>query len=202
MSLVPHPESERLAEALERCSAFAFSWSGSVFRYADLEFANRRDVASGEGARKSGGRWNPKGGFRVLYASLDLETAQQEIMAHHRSKGLPDAEALPLAVLGFRVEVQRVLDITASSIRRALKLSLNQMRTEPWRALQKDGREAATQAIGRLARDLGFEGLLVPSAARRRGKNLALFPDQLLPGSRIEVVHGERLPLRPRRKKP
>jgi hypothetical protein len=45
----------------------------------------------------------------------------------------------------------------------------------------------ATQAIGAAAFADGLEGLLVHSATRL-GDNLILFPDNLRPGSRIEVV--------------
>src|SRR5436853_7828651 len=50
---------------------------------------------------------------------------------------------------------------------------------EPWRQEQESGREALTQAIGRLSFEGNWEGLLVPSAARKDGVNLIVFPANL-----------------------
>jgi len=57
-----------------------------------------------------------------------------------------------------------------------------------------DTSEAFTQQLGRLARDAGFEAILVPSAVTR-GKNLDVFPDRLLPGSSLKIINRSRLPL-------
>jgi RES domain-containing protein len=164
-----------------------------------MAYANRRDLVTGEGSRLAGARFTPKGSFRALYGSLDLETALAEVLAFHRHQGLPDAEALPLTFVSLRVDVQAVLDLTDGRVRRALTVSARRLTREPWRAIQNQGREAVTQALGRLARAAGFQGLLAPSAVRRGGKNLVLFPDQLSPGQPI-IVHGERLPAGRRRR--
>jgi hypothetical protein len=41
--------------------------------------------------------------------------------------------------------------------------------------------------------DLGFEGLIVPSAQDKRGRNLIWFPDQLLAESRISISGEKQL---------
>ena len=55
---------------------------------------------------------------------------------------------------------------------------------------------AVTQAIGRLAFDLGWEALLVPSAARKTGINLILFPDNLARTSIVQIINAGDLPSR------
>jgi RES domain-containing protein len=157
-----------------------------------MTYANLQDLATGEGSRKAGGRWNPKGGFRTLYLSLTPETALAEALAHHRSQAIPDVEAMPITLAGFQVNVVRLLDLTAQRVRRSLGVTLKQLR-EPWRPAQHAGQEALTQAIGRLARETGFQGLLAPSAVHPKGRNLVLFPD-LLSESAVRAVHEEKFP--------
>jgi RES domain-containing protein len=91
----PHPESDRLAKAIEKGKELIVPWAGDLFRFTATTYANRRDLLTGEGSRKAGGRWNPKGRLRVLYFSADVETALAEALAHRRRQGLPDAEATP-----------------------------------------------------------------------------------------------------------
>ena len=201
MRLTPHPDSDRLARAVGRCLPLAAPWAGDVFRATGMEFATRVDLASGEGARKHGGRWTPKGSFRTLYGSLTSEAALAELLEGRRRKGLPDVEALPAALVGLRVALQRILDLTDGGVRRRLRLSHWRLTTEPWEQLQQRGREALTQAVGRLVREAGFEGMLVPSAVPgSRHGNLVIFSDRLLPASRVEIVHSEQLAARRRKK--
>ena len=105
-----------------------------------------------------------------------------------------------MAVVGLEVSLQRVLDLTDGKVRQVLAISLGRITTEPWEQLQRRGREALTQAVGRLARAADFEGLLVPSAVPRlRHRNLVVFTSRLLLGSRVEIVHPEKLATRRRK---
>jgi RES domain-containing protein len=97
----------------------------------------------------------------------------------------------------LEADLEPVLDLTDGRIRRVLRVSRDRMLAEPWWALQDRGQEALTQAIGRLARDHGFAGLLAPSAARREGANAVVFPDRLAPTSRLSIVNPDRLPSGP-----
>jgi RES domain-containing protein len=197
--LTPHPEAERLTEALARCAAAVAPWSGTIFRFVGQHYANQRDLLTGEGSRVAGARWNPKGDFPAVYGALAPETALAEALAFSRRQGLPDEEALPRTLVGIRLTLQRLLDLTRGELRRTLGVSERRMREEPWRTIQEGGREAMTQAIGRLARTAGVEGLLVPSAASRGCQNLVYFPDVLQVGSTAEIVHATHLPRRRRR---
>jgi hypothetical protein len=87
-----------------------------------------------------------------------------------------------------------VLNLTDDLIRRALRLPVRRLVTEPWREEQEAGREALTQAMGRIAFETNWEGLLVPSAARKDGRNLIIFPANLQTGSRLQIVNKSELP--------
>jgi RES domain-containing protein len=102
--------------------------------------------------------------------------------------------ALPLVLSALEVDLQPVLDFTDGRVRRILRVSRDRMLAEPWWSLQDQGREALTQALGRLAREYGFVALLVPSAARRQGTNVVVYPDRITANHRLAIVNPERLP--------
>ena len=178
-----HPESERLERALARCVGFAVEWSGFIFRSASPEYAGRDDLITGAGAKSTGGRWNPRGGFRTVYASLDFDTAAAEALAHHRRYGIPEHKAMPRLFAALEVRLSRVLDLRQGPVRSTLRVSANRLTAEEWWKSQKRGEEALTQAIGRLAWHAGWQALLVSAAARPGGSNLIVFPANLEPPS-------------------
>jgi RES domain-containing protein len=189
-----HPESDRLRRAMERCASRAVRWSGVVYRSATPRYANKDDLLTGVGSGSAGARWNPPRSFPTVYASLDPHTALDEVLAHFRHYGIPIESAMPRVTVSVRVRLARALDFTDGPTRSALRVSAQRMVDEPWREKQESGREALTQALGRLAHELGWEGLLVPSAARRGGVNLILFPDNLGRASTLEIVNVGELP--------
>jgi RES domain-containing protein len=191
-SLTPYPRSDELAAGIERCQAVAFA--EKLIRVASMDYANRDDLLSGEGSVKYGGRYNPKGGFRAIYGSLELDTATAELLAHYRQQGRPDPEAdvFPFVAVSLEAEVERLLDLTDTAIRRALKVSLKDL-VGDWQNTQDLGQEALTQAIGRLARAAGYQGLLAPSAAKPGGRNVALFRDNV-PKSQLRIIRKHKLP--------
>ena len=71
----------------------------------------------------------------------------------------------------------------------ALRVSERRILDEPWREEQKAGREALTQALGRIGQELGWEAFLVPSAARRGGVNLIIFSANLSRRSSLEIIN-------------
>jgi RES domain len=86
------------------------------------------------------------------------------------------------------------LGLMSERQRHTLQVSRDRMLAEPWWFLQDQGREALTQALGRLAREHGFVALLVPSAARPRGTNVVVYPDRITANDRLAIVNAERLP--------
>jgi RES domain-containing protein len=103
---------------------------------------------------------------------------------------------MPRVTVSVRVRVERVLDLTDGKIRSALQVSERRMLDEPWREQQQAGREALTQALGRLIHELEWEGFLVPSAASRGGVNLILLPTNFSSRSSLEIINVSELPRR------
>jgi RES domain-containing protein len=191
----PHPESTRLRNALEKCGPRLAAWRGELFRLAAPKYANKDDIITGAGSKAAGARWNPPGCCHTVYASLDVETAVAEALQHFRYYGLPVSKAMPRVVVAPEANLQRVLDLRDGAVRRVLVISEKRMILEPWREEQRMGREALTQAVGQLAFDLDVQALLVPSAARKRGSNLILFPANLdPPKSWLRILNRGELP--------
>ena len=192
-----HPDSARLARGIRRCLPMATRLTGILYRVASVRRANPGDLIAGIGSQLTGGRWTPPGAFRAVYASLDEATALDEARQQNLRQGVPPWMALPLVLTALEIDLQPALDLTDGRVRRALRVSRDRMLAEPWWILQDRGREALTQALGRLARDHSFVALLAPSAARIRGTNVVVYPDRIAAGGRFVVVNPERLPPEP-----
>ncbi len=191
----PHPDSVRLTRALGRCSARAVPWRGIVYRSSSPRYGNKDDLLTGAGSKTAGARWNPPNSFRTVYASSSPETALAEVLAHFRHYSLPLSKAMPRIIVSLEARLQRALDLTDGTVRRLLGVSKRRLLNEPWREEQKKGREALTQAIGRLAFQADWEGLVVPSAAQKDGVNLILFPANLTaPASWLKIINRADLP--------
>jgi RES domain-containing protein len=192
MRLKPNARSDILATGIGQCRPVAFS--GKLIRVTGMDYANTDDLLSGDGSLHYGGRYNSKGRFRAIYASMELDTATAELLAHHRHQGRPDpeAEVFPIAAVSLEIEVDRLLDLTNSSTRRKLKVKLKDL-VGDWQGVQGRGREALTQAIGRLALAASFQGLFAPSAARRGGRNVVLFRE-LIAEDQLRIIRKEKLP--------
>jgi RES domain-containing protein len=104
---------------------------------------------------------------------------------------------MPRVFVGISFKLKSVLDLTESKVRRRLGFSLNELLTEDWRALQENGEESWTQAIGRGASSASFEGILVPSAQDRNGTNIVIFPGNLARSGAIELMGKDQLPKHP-----
>jgi RES domain-containing protein len=193
---MPHPESDRLRHALERSASRAVRWSGVVYRSASPRYANKDDLLTGFGSKSAGARWNPPKSFPTIYSSLDPHTALDEVLAHFRYYKILTEAAMPRVMVSVRVRLGTVLDLTDGKTRSALRVSERRMLDEPWREEQKVGREALTQALGRLGHELGWEGLLALSAGRRGGVNLIIFPENLSRRSSFEIINVGELPRR------
>ncbi len=145
---MPHPESDRLRHALERCASRAVRWSGEVYRAASPRYANKDDLLTGVGSKAVGARWNSPRSFPTVYTSLDPHTALDEVLAHLRYYGFPIESAMPRVTVSVRARLLRVLDLTDGKTRSALRVSERRMLDEPWREEQKAGREALDSGPG------------------------------------------------------
>lgn len=183
---------------MEGALSLAVPFSDVCFRNVSLQFANRRDIISAQGSINAGGRFNFKGAFDVLYLSCDLNTCLEETTKSLQRPDFEVAMLLPCIVVGIEVKLSRVLDLTNGVTRRKLGITKKSLTAMDWEKRQNvDNQEAFTQQLGRLARQAGFEGILVPSSVTR-GKNLDIFPDRLLPNSSLKIINLDHLPL-PRR---
>lgn len=188
-----HPDSPRIRRAIDCCSGTAIGLQGVAYRSTVPRYANREDILTEHGSRLTGGRWNPPRLFATVYLSLDPRDALEEIVAQGNRFEL--AELFPRTLVSVDVCLIRIIDLTVGVTRRRLGVSPTTMVTEPWSGFQTRGEEAVTQAIGRLARDSGLEGLIVPSAVSRRGRNLVVFPNNLSPpASWIRIRNPPELP--------
>jgi RES domain-containing protein len=182
-----HKELHKIESALRSCMDRAVPWAGEVFRSAAPKYAGTRDMTTGLGSARAGGRWNPAGSFPTVYASLEPETAMSESLATFRYYGWALHSALPRLFRAIHAELASVLDLRELPPRHPLHGWMDRALEEDWRAFQSHGCESTSQAIGHAAHTAGLEGLLVPSHVSPGGGNLVAFPDRLRPGSRIQA---------------
>ncbi len=170
-----------LVAALDGLAASDFT--GAAYRHV----AVGRQALSGEGARLTGGRWNPPGSFAVLYLALDIPTAVREFRRLVQKQGLAPEDFLPRDLLTYDVGLQHVIDLRNDQHARAVGLD------GEWLAHEDPSR---CQQVGEAAHHAGFEGLLAPSAAGS-GDVLAVFLDRTLPDSLLQDVASERWSMYP-----
>lgn len=184
------PSLEQLAKRLKRIRGVKLGVTG--YRSTTPRYAREGDITSGAGSREFGGRWNPPG-ISAVYASLTPETAMEEALAHFRYYGIPAHAAMPRTFVAIRAELSKVLDLTRGRVRQRLRISEKRLMQTDWRKDLQAGKTALTQLVGLAAFETEFEGLLVPSAADQAGRNLVVFPENLLDSSRLEVLDPDEL---------
>ena len=116
-----------------------------------------------------------------------------ETLAHHRYYGIPIADAMPRTFVAVDVELHYILDFRDGRIRQRLQVSEKRILTVDWRKESRAGHQPITQTIGLAAFEVGWEGLVVPSAADPSGQNLLIFPDKLQSGSHIGIQNAAQL---------
>src|ERR1700733_12546350 len=79
----PHPDHKIHFTALQRVLTHAIGFRGTLYRACDPTYANARDLLTGEGSQKVGGRWNGPKTFAIVYLAQTVEGAIAE------SLGLP-----------------------------------------------------------------------------------------------------------------
>jgi RES domain-containing protein len=191
-----HELPQRARRVIQDRIAHAVPWSGIAYRATTIEYANRGDIISGAGSRRHGGRWNPRGGFAAVYASLNARTALEESIGGYEEFGIPAARAMPLVLVALDIDLERVIDLTARAFWESAGLLRAQVLRESWEDVQDQGAEAVSQCLGRLAFEGDMQGILVPSARVRRALNVVVFPAKLGRTSVLRVRKIEKLPPR------
>lgn len=188
MSLVPHREFDRIKSFLESHLSEAAPSSGTAYRFAAPQYANRTDLLSGRGSLIVGARWTPKGAFEAVYGSLQPRTAVDEVFANHRYYGFEIEGALPRVFAAFKYRLDNVFDLSKGRMAEIDGISPDTIAEEDWRHIQRGGNEARAQAVGRAAWELQLQALLVPSIPTPGGVNLVAFPRWIPPGG-LEIVN-------------
>ncbi len=192
-----HPRFAELCDELRAHPDWFTTWKGTLFRFHTVDYPNAKDVLSGKGAAWRGGRWNPPG-IPTVYGSTTDSTALEECKANDRYYGVVTKS--PRLLVAIEAELTRMLDLTDPNLRRALDFTLAELAAEDWRKLAAAGKESFTQVLGRAVAETGGSGLLVRSAAVKRGLNVVIFPG-ICRADRMTVVEGEKLDkLRAKRK--
>jgi len=183
---------DQIKTRMIRISSLAGEFSRVMYRASTPKYSNEADLLSGEGSRRHSGRWNPVG-VGVIYASLTPETAMAETLAHNRYYQIPVEDAMPRMFVAMEANLQRVLDLSKGDVRSRLKVSLERILKVDWRREAREGRVPVTWMIGHAAFVVGLEGLVVPSSADPEGQNLLVFPENLKEGSKICLLHPDRM---------
>jgi RES domain-containing protein len=179
--LSPHPRYSQIHEALAAAAGRrATGFVADMYRIVAPEWSAPQHLVSGQGAFLMGGRYNPPGLFRTVYCATTVTTAAAEFEATVRRSGFPLKATLPRYIWALEVSLTRVVDLTSNELLLDLVLARQDLVLEPWWSIQDGGGEALTQALGRAAFEIGFEGLLIPSAQVADGVNLATFPENWL----------------------
>ncbi len=125
-------------------------YNGLLYRALNPVYA--RDPLSGEGARRYGGRFNPKG-MAALYAALDPATALRE------ANQVGDLQ--PTTLVAYRADLGPIFDSRQGAM--TYGLDAEGLADPGWRAAMLDGRAVPTQELARALVADGYAGMLVPS---------------------------------------
>jgi RES domain-containing protein len=146
----------------------------------------------------SGGRFNERGKFHVLYLSMDRDTCLAELdkYAERGDITLKKDSPHPLTLSPWEIKLSCVLDLTDANVRERLLIDEQTLCQTDWEKLQNFYEIVApTQRIGELAKDFGFVALLTPSAARPGGKNINVLIGNITPGQDVcEICHLDEFP--------
>ena len=144
---------------------------GVVYRVCPARY--RENVVSMRGSYTHGARYNIKGYFGALCVSISVETARRE--AERYSTIRPKGGFVEAAI---ELRLNRVIDLTKPSLLRRIVIGLEQLTKV---------NHSIPQEIGLSAWETGIQALMVPSAADRGKRNLAVFLDNQRPIWRVEL---------------
>ncbi|CAN5796649.1 hypothetical protein BH24DEI2_BH24DEI2_03160 [soil metagenome] len=159
---------------------------GVAYRLIHARYA--ATALSSIGSLRTGGRYNPRGAFEVLYLADSPVTALQEVEALVRTRaGLFPVKGPPRILLSVEATLFNTLDLTDPETQASLETNLQEL-TGDWVVAGSGETRAATQRLGEACYHLKLlEALKVPSARNPRAFNLAVFPDRLGADSSLRV---------------
>lgn len=139
------------------------------------------DPRGGEGARRAGGRFNPRRSFPAIYLCLTPRCAAAELTRQAERQSVGVGDLLPRELWSLRVNTERVLDLTNATTLESAGLT-------PGELVLPD--HAFSQQIGEAAHERGYQAIRSFSATGV-DEVLVLFPENL-GGEVIEVQLIER----------
>lgn len=130
--------------------------------------------------------------FQILYLAEDFVSALFEVGAllgdRDRPINNPRLRTVPL-LLSLQVILHHVADLTDQTQQRLIGTTEQEL-TGLWN--RYDVGDAPTQRLGKVLFDRpDLEGFLAPSAAQPGARNLIVFPEKLVQGSKIELYNEE-----------
>lgn len=159
------------------------SFSGRLYRALNPIYA--REPLSGEGARRYGGRFNPRG-MPAIYCSLSIMTALREA---NRVGALQ-----PTTLVAYDAELENIFDATNDTALRDEGMDAAAVAASTWRDEMKAEGEARTQVSSRSLAERGYNALVVRSfapGASRRDLNLVLWRWGDAKPARLTVIDEE-----------
>lgn len=116
-----------------------------------------REPLSGEGARRFGGRFNPKG-TPALYTALSIMTAIREANQIGTLQ--------PTTLVAYRADLEPIFDATDAKALHGYGLGSDELAADDWRVRMRADGKAPTQLLAeQLIRDR-YAGMLVRSFAK------------------------------------
>ncbi|UDQ88972.1 RES family NAD+ phosphorylase [Xanthobacter autotrophicus] len=128
---------------------------GVFYRGIQPKYAH--DPCSGEGAKKNGGRFNPKG-VAALYLSENPHTVALELT--HGFSNLFQ----PTMVISYRISIDCIYDLTNDETLKSLNVSRRSL-ASPWLDLWTKGLEPPQWSLARRLIAAGCKGIYVQSFA-------------------------------------
>lgn len=175
----------------EDVQKFLFTLEGAVFRGHDPRWSFSPE--SGEGARRNGGRFNPKG-VSALYTSLSQSGAWVESQQAFKYK------AQPLTICQYDVNCENVLDLTDESVLQKLGINLSSLNCD-WLAKATNNEVPESWTLSTKLIGAKVNAIIVPSfasAATIEMKNVVFWNWQSCPPAMVKVIDDfNRLPKSP-----
>ena len=159
------------------------SYTGKLYRALNPIYA--KEPMSGEGARRYGGRFNPRG-VPALYCSLSIMTAVREA---NQAGTLQ-----PTTLVSYNAEIGGIFDGTDEADLRGEGMDAAAVAASTWRDEMKTIGESRTQAFARNLIAKGCNALLVRSfapSATEQDFNLVLWRWSDAPPVQLVLIDDE-----------
>lgn len=144
-----------------------------------------REPLSGEGARRFGGRFNPKG-TSALYTSLSIMTAIREANQIGTLQ--------PTTLVAYQADLDPIFDATEANALMDYNLRSADLAADDWRIRMHEDGKTPTQIFAEKLIRQGYCGMLVRSfvkGATEADRNLVLWNWSDISPRRLSVVDDE-----------